>query len=149
MDHQKSAPCTVAISTPSSVLSWPVSIEFCLHWIPFSAIVSIECNNVSYLTADSRGRQLSQWRFRAFDDGVQWPSRSTYIIASSHCMTTMQDKKLSYRRETARRAVSVKTVPNVAQMFIELHLISSALREWLSRSTKVIGTNRSAIWYFL
>jgi len=44
-------------------------------------------------------------------------------------MTTMQDKKLSYRRETARRAVSVKTVLNVAQMFIELHLISSALRE--------------------
>ena len=62
---------------------------------PFSAIVSIECNNVSYLTADSRGRQLSQWRFRAFDDGVQWPSRSTYIIASSHCMTVLWRRRRS------------------------------------------------------
>jgi len=32
------------------------------------------------------------------------------------------DKKLSYRRGTGRRAVSVKTVRNVAQMFVELHL---------------------------
>jgi len=39
------------------------------------------------------------------------------------------DKKLSYRRETARRAVTVKTVLNVAQMFVELHLISPALGE--------------------
>ena len=34
-----------------------------------------------------------------------------------------------YRRGTARRAVSVKTVLNVAQMFVELHLISPALGE--------------------
>jgi len=32
------------------------------------------------------------------------------------------DKKLRYRRGTARRAVSVETVRNVAQMFVELHL---------------------------
>ena len=38
-------------------------------------------------------------------------------------------KKLSYRRGTARRAVSVESVLNVAQMFIELHFISPALRE--------------------
>jgi len=39
------------------------------------------------------------------------------------------DKKLSYRRGTVRRALSVKTVLNVAQMFVELHLISAALAE--------------------
>jgi len=39
------------------------------------------------------------------------------------------NKKLSYRRGTARRAVSVKTVLNVAQMFVELYLISPALGE--------------------
>jgi len=39
----------------------------------------------------------------------------------------IQYKNLSYRRVTARHAVSVKTVLNVAQMFVELHLISSAL----------------------
>ena len=33
------------------------------------------------------------------------------------------------RQGTAQRAVSVKTVLNVAQMFVELHLISPALRE--------------------
>jgi len=43
--------------------------------------------------------------------------------------TVITDKKLSYRRGTARRAVSVKTVLNVAQMFVELHLISHALGE--------------------
>ena len=35
-----------------------------------------------------------------------------------------------YRRGTARRTVSGKTVLNVAQMFVELHLISPALGEW-------------------
>ena len=38
------------------------------------------------------------------------------------------DKKLIYRRGTARRAVSVKTVLNVAQMFVEVHLISYITR---------------------
>jgi len=54
------------------------------------------------------------------------------------------NKKISYRRGTAWRAVAVKTVLNVAQMFVELHLISPALGEWPSRSSKVIGndTNR-------
>ena len=40
-----------------------------------------------------------------------------------------RNKKLSYRRGTAQRAVSVKTVLNVAQMFVELHVISPALGE--------------------
>jgi len=39
------------------------------------------------------------------------------------------NKKLSYRRGTARRAVLVKTMLNVAQIFVELHLISPALGE--------------------
>ena len=39
------------------------------------------------------------------------------------------NKKLSYRRGTARRAVTVKTVRNITQIFVELHLISPALGE--------------------
>jgi len=39
----------------------------------------------------------------------------------------ISNKKLIYHRGTARRAVSLKTVLNVAQMFVELHLISPAL----------------------
>jgi len=39
------------------------------------------------------------------------------------------NKNLSYRRGTARRAVSVETVQNVTQMFVELHLRSSATGE--------------------
>jgi len=35
----------------------------------------------------------------------------------------------SYRRGTARRAMSVETVRNVAQMFVELHLIIPATGE--------------------
>ena len=49
-----------------------------------------------------------------------------------YCTNRHIDKyynKLSYRRGTVRRAVSVKTVLNVAQMFVELHLISPASRE--------------------
>jgi len=38
-------------------------------------------------------------------------------------------KKLRYRRGTMRRAVSVETVRNVAQVFVELHLISPATGE--------------------
>jgi len=74
-------------------------------------------------------------------------------LDSVHCadITSYRNKKLSYRRGTARRAMSVKTVLNVAQTFVELHLISSATGEWPSRSSNVIknGTNRLAIWYFL
>jgi len=57
---------------------------------------------------------------------------------------TFINKKLSYRRRTARRAVSVKTMLSVSQMFVELHLTSPALGGWHSRSSKVIGngTNR-------
>ena len=62
-----------------------------------------------------------------------------------------RDKKHGCRRGTSRRAVTVKTVLNVAQMFVELHLISPALGKWPSRSSSVIGNgkNRQAIWYFL
>ena len=38
-------------------------------------------------------------------------------------------KKFSYRRGMERRAVSVETLRNVAQMFIELLLISFAIGE--------------------
>ena len=44
-------------------------------------------------------------------------------------LTGVDNKKLSYHRGTARRAVSVKTVLNVAQMFVELHLVSPATGE--------------------
>ena len=40
------------------------------------------------------------------------------------------NKKLSYRRGTARRSMSVKTVRNVTQIFVELHLISPTTGEW-------------------
>jgi len=41
--------------------------------------------------------------------------------------TLCYNKKISYRRGIARCAVSVKTVLNVAQLFVELHLISHVL----------------------
>jgi len=41
----------------------------------------------------------------------------------------MSYKKLSYHRGTAWCAVSVKTVLNVTQIFVKLHLISPALGE--------------------
>ena len=44
-------------------------------------------------------------------------------------MYTFTNKKLSYRRGTARHAVSAKTALNVAQMFVELYLISPATSE--------------------
>jgi len=49
-----------------------------------------------------------------------------HVRPTRHCS---EYKKLSYRRGTARRAVTVKTVLNVAKMFVELHLISPALSE--------------------
>ena len=42
------------------------------------------------------------------------------------CYSVVTNKKLSYRRGTTRRAVSVKNLLNVAQMFVELNLISPA-----------------------
>ena len=45
-------------------------------------------------------------------------------VATLPCGTLMSHKKLSYRRGTARRAVSFETVRIVAQMFVELYLIS-------------------------
>jgi len=52
--------------------------------------------------------------------------------------TLAMHKKLSYRRGTARRVVSVATARNVVRMF----------DKWPSGSSKVIGngTNRHAIW---
>jgi len=60
-------------------------------------------------------------------------------------------KKLSYRQGTAQCTMPVKTMLNVAQMFVELHVISPALGEWPSMSSEVIGNgmNREAIWCFL
>jgi len=49
--------------------------------------------------------------------------------SSSKGKALKPDKKLSYRRGTARRVVSVETVQTVAQMFIGLHLISPATDE--------------------
>jgi len=54
-----------------------------------------------------------------------WLKRVTTI----ECFIGDRYKKLSYRRGTARRAVSVETVQNVTQMFVELHLISPATGE--------------------
>jgi len=54
---------------------------------------------------------------------------SEYTVNSIRPVLCTFKKKLSYRRGTARRAVSVKTVLNVAPMFVELHLISPALGE--------------------
>ena len=56
------------------------------------------------------------------------------------------NKKLSYRRGTARRAVFVKTVLNVAQIFVELHLISPASGEWPSSYSRSLETAR--IWLY-
>jgi len=61
-----------------------------------------------------------------------WSCCTDEVIVDIH-------KKPSYRRGTARRAVTVKTVLNAAQMLVELHLISPVLREWPLRSSKVIG----------
>ena len=49
-------------------------------------------------------------------------------------MLPLQEAQLSQRD----RAVTVKTVLDVAKMFVELHLISPALGERPSRSSKVI-----------
>jgi len=74
-----------------------------------------------------------------------------YIVSLPFTMFPINvNKKLSYRRGTARRAVSVKTMLNVAQMFVELHVISPALGEWPSRSSKVTGNgmakNEESAW---
>jgi len=63
------------------------------------------------------------------------------------CLQLMQLRQAPADRGTARCAVSVETAQNVAQMFVELHLISPATGEWPSRSFKVIGngTNQKAI----
>jgi len=49
------------------------------------------------------------------------------------------DKKLSYRRGTARCAVSVNTMLNVAKNIRRIACERSALCEWSSRFFKVIG----------
>jgi len=48
---------------------------------------------------------------------------------TAYVLMFLINKKLSYRRGTTRRAVTVRTVLNVAQMFVKLHLISPALGE--------------------
>ena len=50
-----------------------------------------------------------------------WVGQLANSTASSYCclfsVSEYIDKKLSYRRETARRTISVKNVQNVAYMF--------------------------------
>ena len=84
-------------------------------------------------------RAVSRWQL-AYEAGHR-------VVSSQVWSDSRKNTKRSYRRGTARRTVTVKTVLNVAQVFVELHLISPALGEWPSGSSKVIGngTNR----YFL
>jgi len=72
-----------------------------------------------------------------FADGNGPPFRGPPFLS-----LTLQQAQLS-PRDRATRRVSW-TVRNVAQMFVELHLISHATGQWPSRSPKVIedGTNR-------
>ena len=51
-------------------------------------------------------------------------------------------KKLSYRRGTARRAASVETVRNVAQVFVELHLQQANNLQGHSRSLEMARIDR-------
>jgi len=69
---------------------------------------------------DSQSKVYTQ-RAAAFD--VQQPP------AANRHWCICDNKKLSYRRGTARRAVSVETVQTVALMFAGLHLISPATDE--------------------
>jgi len=55
----------------------------------------------------------------------------------------VENKEFSYRRETVRCAVSVETMQNVAQMFVEFHLISPETGELPLESSKVIGNGRN------
>jgi len=66
-------------------------------------------------SVDSQSKVYTQ-RAAAFD--VQQPP------AANRHWCICDNKKLSYRWGTARRAVSVETVQTVAQMFVGLHLIS-------------------------
>ena len=54
-------------------------------------------------------------------------------------------KKLSYRWGTARRAVLVETVRNVAQMFVDLHLVGlrPAKGEGPSRSLEMARIDKT------
>jgi len=56
-----------------------------------------------------------------------WQHQPITIIFGAACHSCTSNKNLSYRRGTARRAMTVKTVLNVEQMFVELHLISPVL----------------------
>ena len=77
---------------------------------------------------------LDFWRGHAFPHTTQ---RTKEAKAERHGRRSpvlnrippTNNKKLSYRRQTARRAMSVETARNVAQMFVELHLISRATGE--------------------
>ena len=74
-----------------------------------------------------------------------------YHLHIRSCCSINSNKKLSYRQETARYAVSFKTMGNVAQMFVELHSKNLSTGEWPLRSFKVTGnwTNWWVIWHFL
>jgi len=59
----------------------------------------------------------------------------------THCYFSAKWKQ---EAQLSPRDRAMRHVLNVAQMFIELHLVSPALHEWFSRSAKVTenGTNK-------
>jgi len=63
---------------------------------------------------------------RLTDTFMFWNTVNTAAVSRT-CSTVY--KKLSYRRGTAQRAVSVETVRSIVQMFIELDLIIPATGE--------------------
>ena len=66
-------------------------------------------------------------------------NKKTRWVTLSRRRCRVVNKKLSYRRGIARRAVTVKAVLNVAQIFVELHLIGlSPLSSIRQMTVKVI-----------
>ena len=101
--------------------------------------------NLQALVLDSRvlllvfvlGLQLSPWEFSrtvcVYETVNVWNGHVIGALTHWHWLAYINksvhnccEQEVSYRRGTARRAVSVETVRNVSQMFLQLHLISSA-----------------------
>ena len=107
-----------------------VSLVFTVAWHVYCGGLFAECRHRqlhSYWAWSLSRSALIRFRFIKIDHNSELEFR---------LVLTLKNKKLSYRRGTARRAVSVKTVLNVTQMFVELHVISPALGKWPSRSSK-------------
>ena len=99
--------------------------------VPYSLLPGHNAKTVQHISAEHCA-QLCVYDdtivCRSFDYHVSH-SLDNSLPCIPRVTSTINNNKLSYRRGTARRAVTVKTVLNVAQMFVELHLISHALRE--------------------